>query len=105
MAQYDVYVNPNPASRENVPYVVGVQGRVRDQINTCLTMPLRRATAVTAGLPQRQVPRPRIAEQTYVFYPHQAVVVEPRLLKRPVASLAAQGAEIPGALDAVVCGV
>ena len=105
MAQYDVYVNPNPASRENVPYVVGVQGRVRDQINTCLTMPLRRATAVTAGLPQRQVPRLRIAEQTYVLYAQQAAVVEARRLKRPVALLAAQGAEIPGALDAVVCGV
>lgn len=105
MAQYDVCVNPNPASSGTVPYVVDVQGRVLDQINTRLTMPLRRATAVTAGLPQRQVPRLRIAEQTYVLYAQQAAVVEARLLKRPVASLAAQGAEIPGALDAVVCGV
>ena len=105
MALYDVYVNPNPASRETVPSVVDLQSRLLDQSNMRLTMPLRPATAVTAGLPQRLVPRLRIAEQTYVLYAHQAAVVEARLLKRSVASLAAQGAEIPGALDAVVCGV
>ncbi len=105
MAQYDVYVNPNPASREMVPYVVDVQSRLLDQVNTRLTMPLRPATAATAGLPRRLVPQLRVGEQAYVLYAHQAAVVEARLLKRPVASLAAHGAEILGALDAVVSGV
>ena len=105
MAQYDVYVNPNPASRGAVPYIVDVQSRLLDQVSTRLTMPLRPASELTAGLPRRLVPRLRVADQTYVLYAHQAAVVEARLLKRPVASLAAQGAEILGALDAVVSGV
>jgi toxin CcdB len=105
MAQYDVYVNPNPVSREAVPYIVDVQSRLLDQVHTRLTMPLRPATAATAGLPRRLVPRLRVAEQMYVLYAHQAAVVEARLLKQPVASLAAQSAEILGALDAVVSGV
>jgi toxin CcdB len=105
MAQYDVYVNPNAVSREAVPYVVDVQSRLLDQINTRLTMPLRPLSAANAGLPRRLVPRLRVAEQTYALYAHQAAVVESRLLKKPVASLASNSADILGALDAVVSGV
>ena len=105
MAQYDVYVNPNPASREAVPYVVDVQSRLLDQTNTRLTMPLRPLSPASAGLPRRLVPRLTVAAQTYVLYAHQAAVVESRLLKKPVASLAAHSADILGALDAVVSGV
>lgn len=105
MAQYDVYVNPNPASRLAVPYVVDVQSRLLEQLNTRLTMPLLRWAAVHAGLPRRLVPTLPIAGEDYVLYAHQAAVLEARLLKSPVASLAAHAGEIVGALDAVVSGV
>lgn len=105
MAQYDVYVNPNPASRDVVPYVVDVQSRLLNQLNTRLTMPLRALSPAADKLPHRLVPRLRVAEQTYVLYAHQAAVVESRLLSQPVASLAVNSADILAALDAVVSGV
>lgn len=105
MAQYDVYINPNPRSREAVPYVVDIQSRLLDHFNTRLTMPLLRMESATAGLPRRLVPRLRVLEQTCVLYAHQAAVIDARLLARPVATLAAHAAEILAASDTVTSGV
>ena len=105
MAQYDVYVNPNPASREAVPYIVDVQSQVLDQLNTRLTMPLRRFDASNVGLPLQLIPRLPVGDATYVLYAHQAAVMQHRLLKKPVASLGSHAAEILRALDAVTSGI
>lgn len=105
MAQYDVYVNPNPASRATVPYVVDVQSRLLAQLNTRLTMPLRPWAAMHAGLPQRLLPTLSVGGEDFVLYAHQAAVLQSRLLKVPVASLAVHAAAIVGALDAVISGI
>ncbi len=105
MAQYDVYANPNAASRDAVPYVVDVQSRLLDHFNTRLTMPLLRLATVTPGIPRRLVPRLRVGDESLVLYAHQAAVVETRLLRQPIASLAAHALEICDALDAVTSGV
>ncbi len=105
MAQYDVYVNPDPATRERVPYVVDVQSNVLDHLNTRLMMPLRRPLASHAGLPRRLLPRLRVGGETYVLHAHQAAVVEARLFKKAVGSVASQAFEIVDALDAVISGV
>jgi hypothetical protein len=56
-------------------------------------------------LPRRLVPEVRVLKEAYVLYAHQAAAVETRLLKQPVTSLAAQSADIVGAIDAVISGV
>jgi toxin CcdB len=105
MAQYDVYVNPNPASRETVPYLVDVQNRFLDQFTTRLMMPLLRFEASSVGVPRRLMPRLRVRDESFVLYAHQAAAIESRLLKKPVASLAPHASEILGALDAVTSGI
>jgi len=104
MAQFDVYVNPNPASRDVVPYVVDVQSRLLSAAATRLTLPLRRWSPAHAGLPRRLVPEVRVLKEAFVLYAHQAAAVETRLLKKPVTSLAGQSADIVGAIDAVISG-
>jgi toxin CcdB len=105
MAQYDVYVNPNPSSREAIPYLVDVQSRFLDHFSTRLVMPLLRFEASEAAVPRRLMPRLRVNDETFVLYAHQAAAVQSRLLKKPVATLAPHSTEILGALDAVVSGV
>jgi toxin CcdB len=105
MAQYDVYVNPNPASRETVPYLVDVQSRFLDHFSTRLVMPLLRFEASDVGVPRHLMPRLRVGDESLVLYAHQAAAVHSRLLKKPVATLAPHAAEILGALDAVVSGI
>jgi toxin CcdB len=105
MAQYDVYPNPNPATREAVPYLLDVQNRLLDQFSTRLVMPLRADGPQLAGAPRRLMPRLPVKGTAYVLYAHQAAAIESRLLKKPVATLAAYAADVLGALDAVTSGV
>jgi toxin CcdB len=105
MAQFDVYVNPNPGSRDRVPYVVDVQSRLLSQAATRLTVPLRRFSDSHTSLPRRLVPKVEVRAEAFVVYAHQAAAVEARLLKKPVASLAGYAADIVGAVDAVISGV
>ena len=51
MAQFDVYVNPNPESRQSVPFVVDVQSGLIDALPTRLVMPLSRIGAGQARFP------------------------------------------------------
>ncbi len=105
MAQYDVYTNPNKATRDMVPLLVDVQSALLDQVNTRLTLPLVKFEAHNAGLPRRLVPRIRLGEQTYVLYAHQAAAIQAKLLKKPVANLKSQSTDIVNAIDAVISGV
>jgi toxin CcdB len=105
VAQYDVYPNPSAASRDVVPYIVDIQSRLLSQAATRLTVPLRKASATHATLPRRLVPRVSVLGQAYVVYAHQAAPVESRLLKKAVASVAAQAADFVDAIDAVISGV
>ncbi|MDE2095559.1 MAG: CcdB family protein, partial [Burkholderiales bacterium] len=57
MAQYDVYVNPNPRSRDSVPFVVDIQSGFIDVLRTRLTMPLSRVGVDIPDLPKRLLPQ------------------------------------------------
>jgi toxin CcdB len=105
MAQFDVYVNPNAASRDTVPYLVDVQSRFLDHFTTRLMLPLLRFQAVEVGVPRRLMPRLTVRDESLVLYAHQAAAVHSKLLKKPVASLAPHASEIVEALDAVVSGL
>ena len=105
MPQYDVYVNPNPRSREYVPYVVDIQSPLLGALRTRLTMPLSRVGIGMAGMPRRLVPEFVIAGERLALHAHVAAGIDARLLRGAVASLAAHAGEIRDALDAVVSGV
>ena len=104
MAQYDVYLNPQPASRASVPYVVDVQIALIDQLPTRLVMPLSRVGAETPKLPINLCPLIEVEGEPLVLMPHQAAPVPARLLKKPISSIAHRCAEVAAAMDAVVSG-
>lgn len=105
MPQYDVYVNPNPRSRESVPFVVDVQSALLGALRTRLTMPLSRVGIHASGMPRRLAPQFVVAGERLALHPHAAAGIDARLLRDPVASLADCAGEIRDALDAVLSGV
>lgn len=105
MPQYDVYPNPNPRSREAVPYVVDVQSGLLDSLPTRLVMPLSRVGARPATVPRRLVPLVSIGGELLALHAHEAAGIDARLLKQSVASVADKAGEIRDALDAVVSGI
>jgi toxin CcdB len=104
MAQFDVYVNPNPDSRQAVPFVVDVQSGLIDTLPTRLVMPLSRVGAGQARLPLNLCPMLAISGEDLTLMPHLAAPVAARLLRKPVVSIASRASDISAALDAVVSG-
>ena len=106
MAQYDVYVNPNPRSRDSVPYLVDIQSALLSTLRVRLTMPLSRVGIdAPGGMPRRVAPQFVVEGQRLALHPHAAAGIDARLLHDAVASLAEHADEIRDALDAVVSGV
>lgn len=104
MAQFDVFVNPQPASRASVPYIVDVQSSLIDQLATRLVMPLSRVGVDQPRLPTSLCPLIEIDGLALSLMPHLAAPIPAKLLKKPVASLAHRAGEFAKALDAVFSG-
>jgi toxin CcdB len=105
VAQYEVYANPNPRSREKVPYVVDVQSDLLSALRTRLVMPLTRVAVDLPYPPRRLAPQFTVGGERLALAPQATAGLDARLLKQPVASLAAHAGEIRDALDAVISGV
>jgi toxin CcdB len=106
MAQYDVYVNPNPRSRDSVPYLVDIQSALLSTLRVRLTMPLSRiGIDAPGGMPRRLAPQFLVEGQRLALHPHAAAGVDARLLREAVATLSDHAGEIRDALDAVLSGV
>ncbi|RYG11826.1 MAG: plasmid maintenance protein CcdB [Burkholderiales bacterium] len=104
MAQFDVYLNPNPGSRSFVPYVIDVQSSLIDLLPTRLVMPLSRVGADQAKLPVNLAPTVEVEGEGLTLMAHLAAPVSARLLKKPVMSLAHRAHEVSAALDVVISG-
>ena len=105
MAQFDVYTNPTPASREGFPYLVVVQSDQLDHLPTRLVMPLQRLERAPAEMPRRLAQIVLIKGERLHPAAHQCAAVPARALRKPVASLAADQGTLRDALDAVISGV
>jgi toxin CcdB len=105
MAKFDVYANPNPRSNDTVPYVVDVQGSLLDALPTRLVMPLSQVGVMPQGMPPCLVPVYSVADEILALHAHQSAGIDPRLLKKRVASVRQHAGEIRDALDAVVSGI
>ncbi|MGE4241828.1 CcdB family protein [Ramlibacter sp.] len=104
MAQYDVFVNPNPNSRATVPYVVDVQSALIDRLPTRLVMPLSLVGASESKLPLNLCPRVTVAGLSLTLMPQLSAPIPVRMLRDPVASLGHRALEVSAAMDAVLSG-
>ena len=105
MAQFDIYANPNPATRTTVPFVVDVQSGLIDQLPTRLVMPLSRVGAGQSRLPVNLCPSVEVNGEALRLMPHLAAAIDKRLLHSPVLSIVHRASEVGSALDAVLSGI
>ena len=98
MAQFDVYRNSGKHA-DDIPYVVVVQSALFDDYNRRVVVPLVKASAVGPIVNARFNLIFKIGKTTVVLHPLEIVSVALDRLGKPVASLAAEGSRIIGALD------
>lgn len=96
---------PNVPQRAGFPYLVVLQCDQLDRYSTRLAMPLSRLARKPARLPRRLAQAVVIAGEQLFPAAHLCAALPAKLLRRPVASLAAQADVVRDALAAVVSGV
>ena len=104
MAQFDVYINPNPATREIIPYLLDVQTDLLDSLATRVVVPLVVAEQVEKAAKQLN-PQFQINSIAVTMSTPELAGVDNRSLGEKVASLKAKRDEIIAALDLLFTGI
>jgi len=105
LAQWDVYQNPSPRARAEIPFVVDVQSGLLAGLRTRFVVPLAADDLKPAGLPKRLTPRFKIGGRAVRLVPHEAGSVDATVLRKPLATLRDDRRRITDALDTVISGV
>lgn len=105
MAQFDVYRNPNTASRTRILYLLDVQSDLLDLIATRVVVPLARPDVIGNKAAERLNP-------VFMVEARRVVMLTPELASVPrtaigvrVANLSAHRNEVIAALDLVFTGI
>jgi toxin CcdB len=99
MARFDVYANPG-AHAQTTPFLLDVQSDLLSGLESRMVIPLRSLEHFAkVKLPTRLTPVFTIGEADYLLETPKMAAVPLRVLKTPVASLAASQADITSALD------
>lgn len=105
MRQFDVYPNPNPATRKAYPYILDVQHPVLDDLATRIVIPLGRLAAFRRESMKTLTPVIEYNGEQLVLLTPQIASMPVRLLTKPVGSLSHLREEIIAAIDFAVTGV
>lgn len=104
MAQFDVYLNPNAATRKAIPYLLDVQADLLDTLATRVVAPL--VMEEEMGLAARHLnPQFKIKGVAVVMSTAELAGVPTRSLGDKVTSLKGKRDEIITALDLLFTGI
>lgn len=104
MAQFDVYLNPNAATRKSIPYLLDVQADLLDTLATRVVVPL--ILAEEMGLAAKHLnPQFKIKNVAVVMSTAELAGVPNRSLGDKVTTLKSKRDEIIAALDMLITGI
>ena len=103
MAQLDVYENPNPATQEEIPYLLDVQTGLLEGLASRVVVPLIKASAMGKAA-QRLNPRFTVEQNEVIMSTAELAGIPMRLLGQKVGTLADHRNEIIAALDFLFSG-
>jgi len=105
MAQFDVYRNPNPATRTRIPYLLDVQAELLDALATRVVVPLCRPDVLSGKPAERLNPQFELEGRKVLMLTPELAGVSRKALGERVANLADERSAIIAALDLVFTGI
>lgn len=100
MAQFDIYINNNPDSVAEFPYLLDIQADILSNMETRVVIPLREK-----GKPiQHLNPEFTIGSTSYILLTQELAGVHKSVLGQKYGSLKEHRSEIIAALDFMVSG-
>ncbi len=104
MAQFDVYLNPNPETKGYIPCLLDVQADLLDVLATRVVIPLH--TIKSIPKPARHLnPVFEINGEKLVLSTAELAGVSASMLGEPVCNISTQREDIIAALDFVFTGI
>lgn len=103
MAQFDVYVNPNPETNASIPYLLDVQADLLNTLTTRVVIPLITVSAMGKAAKLLN-PQFKIKRTSVVMSTAELAGVNLHVLGEKVCSLKEQRSEIITALDFLFTG-
>lgn len=104
MAQFDVYLNLNSATRKTIPYVLDVQAGLLDALATRVVVPLVLVEEM-GGVAKQLNPQFKVKGTAVVMSTGELAGLPLRSFGEKVTSLKARRDEIISALDLLFTGV
>jgi toxin CcdB len=105
MAQFDVFTNPSPTTREHFPYVVDIQSPYLDELATRIVIPLGKASAFANTSMQGLTPKISFHGEKLLLLTPQISSIPKNKLGDPIGTLAHFRSEIMNALDFAIVGI
>lgn len=105
MAQFDVYRNPNAATRARIPYLLDVQSDLLDPLTTRIVVPLCKPDVLSGKPAERLNPAFEVEGRKLLMLTPELAGVSRKALGEQVTNLAAERAAIIAALDLVLTGI
>jgi toxin CcdB len=104
MSQFDVFRNPNPATRAAYPLLLDVQSDLIDALKTRVVVPLSPASAMTGKPIETLMPVLEVAGRHYVMLTPQLAGIDGKQVGARVGALTQSRAQIIAALDLLITG-
>ena len=104
MAQFDAYLNPNPATRKAIPYLLDVQADLLGTLATHVVVPLVLVEEMKLNIKQLN-PQFKIKGVSVVMSTAELAGVSTRAYGEKVVSLKNKRDEIIAALDLLFTGI
>ena len=100
MAQFDVYINSNPPTKEEIPYLLDIQNDILKSLNTRVVVPLARNQKEIKHL----TPIFNIEGTMLVMLTSQLAGVPLSILGEKITNIEDRRVDILGAIDFMVTG-
>ena len=105
MAQFDVYANPNPATRARIPYLLSVQSDLLESLATRVVVPLCKPEVLKGKLAERLNPVFEIEDRKFALLTPEVAGVSAKVLGERIGNLSGRRGDIIAALDLVFTGI
>jgi toxin CcdB len=105
MAQFVVYRNPNPATRQATPLLLEVQHDLLSTLATTVVIPLRPVSAMKGAILRTLTPVVEVEGREYVLVTPELAGVPRKALGAPVTNMEAQRSAVMAALDLLISGI
>ncbi len=105
MAQFDVYRNPNPATRSRIPFLLDVQVQLLDSLATRIVVPLCKADTIGGKPAERLNPQFEVEGRKVVMVTQELAGIPRKALGELAGNLTGERAQIIAALDFAFTGI